>query len=823
MFKGNPGLRKLHAAMFSITLILAVFVGVMWSLNRGIIQISPQVTEIAENKYDTTLRVVTDYDYKPFSYYDVNMNKLGRDVELIAYIANDIGMNLELTMMNWQDALTAFENGEYDVVMTCEESFFNEKEETMLMTVPVYSDEFFVYGSENLSGISELKGKMIGITATSREAMVLETYGLSKDCFEYATISELMESVIDGSCDCAVLRSSVATPILKSSMDGKVKPMFSIGNSYSCIGVDVNQPDLRDKINDSIRKLSAEGVISKLNTKWIGTAAQDLTFAEFVKEYYWLIAFLLFLVMAIAVLALRTYYNGKEKAGIEQLKDQIKGQAEDSRRELETLRGLSGYYEYICFVDTLSNTITNYHTFGMFKDLIGDEPYIAPVDFDAMLKKLVPPEEFVRFVKSLDRQMIMDALYLDQTVKVPCHFIEDDGVKNYQIIFSLDRLHPKNVIIGFKNADEEIEKESVITALAKDYEAIFILDPFRDTVSCIGQNDTSLMCYGTMTPEMNLREFRRVMSEHVHPDDMSIMEPFTGTEDLKKLMSDVVTYTVIYRTNREGQYKYYKAKLVKLNQNMYDSSFEVLVGFSDVDAIEREKMNQKEMLEQKVKEQTEVIISNAERFQKIQNGVIEGLATLIESRDTSTGDHVKNAKTFVEMILKYLLENGMYPETVTPEYVKTITEASVLHDIGKIGISDTILNKPGKLTDEEFEIMKTHAAYGGRIAREIFEGEIDQELTDAVCDIATHHHEKWNGKGYPEGLTGENISLGARIMAVADVFDALISKRVYKDAVSIDKAYSILIEDSGSHFDSSIVDVFVKIRPRVEEYIFQNR
>ena len=227
-------------------------------------------------------------------------------------------------------------------------------------------------------------------------------------------------------------------------------------------------------------------------------------------------------------------------------------------------------------------------------------------------------------------------------------------------------------------------------------------------------------------------------------------------------------------------------------------------------------------LEDRVLEQTKKIQEQATQHAKMQYNVIEGMATLIESRDGNTGTHVENTKKYVGMIVNYMYENQMFQEEVTKKFVQDICNVAVLHDVGKINIPDTILNKPGKFTQEEFEIMKTHSAVGGEIISEIMGEDVDEELVKISKDIATYHHEKWDGTGYPEGLSGQDIPLCARIMAVADVFDALVSKRVYKEGISSDEAYHILERDKGSHFDPVIVEVFFAIREEVEVYLREN-
>ena len=158
---------------------------------------------------------------------------------------------------------------------------------------------------------------------------------------------------------------------------------------------------------------------------------------------------------------------------------------------------------------------------------------------------------------------------------------------------------------------------------------------------------------------------------------------------------------------------------------------------------------------------------------------------------------------------------GVYKDQLTPKFIENVINSAPLHDIGKIAVPDSILNKPGKLTKEEFDIMKTHTTKGGQIIKSIIESVPNSHYLEEAKNLATYHHERWDGKGYPTGLAGEDIPLSARIMAVADVFDALVSKRSYKEGFSYDKALNIIQEESGTHFDSKLVDVFIAAKDEV--------
>ncbi len=206
----------------------------------------------------------------------------------------------------------------------------------------------------------------------------------------------------------------------------------------------------------------------------------------------------------------------------------------------------------------------------------------------------------------------------------------------------------------------------------------------------------------------------------------------------------------------------------------------------------------------------------SESTMKMQDGLIITMADMVESRDSDTGAHVQKTAAYVKIIVEGLKEKGYYPEKINAKFMSDIVRSAPLHDVGKINISDKILNKPGKLTDEEFEIMKTHTTAGKEIMEKAIYTVKGGSYLKEARNMAAYHHERWDGKGYPDGLHGEVIPLSARIMAVADVFDALTSKRVYKPAFELEKALDILKEGSGTQFDPKCVEVFLEAVPEIK-------
>lgn len=204
------------------------------------------------------------------------------------------------------------------------------------------------------------------------------------------------------------------------------------------------------------------------------------------------------------------------------------------------------------------------------------------------------------------------------------------------------------------------------------------------------------------------------------------------------------------------------------------------------------------------------LITDQETISHMQENIISGLANLIDSRDLETGEHVLRTSELVRGLAKRAAENGVYAENLSDHAISLMYRAAPMHDVGKIIVPDEILKKPGRLTEEEFEQMKQHASEGGRIVREVLGGVADDEYLSVAENIASCHHERWDGGGYPAGLKGEEIPLPARIMAIADVYDALTSERCYKEAMTQNEAVKIIEEESGTHFDPKLAEIFIE-------------
>ncbi|MGD9365288.1 MAG: HD domain-containing phosphohydrolase [Desulfobacteraceae bacterium] len=203
-------------------------------------------------------------------------------------------------------------------------------------------------------------------------------------------------------------------------------------------------------------------------------------------------------------------------------------------------------------------------------------------------------------------------------------------------------------------------------------------------------------------------------------------------------------------------------------------------------------------------------------FEEARAATILGLAKLAEYRDNETGAHIERICEYVRILAGELANHPKYQSYITNNYINDLYESSILHDIGKVAVPDKVLRKPGKLTLLEFEVIKTHTTLGGDALKEVEAKVSGQSFLTVAKEIAYSHHERWDGKGYPKGLKGDEIPLSARITALADSFDALTSKRIYKTSFSVEQTKALIIEGKGSQFDPDVVDAFLV---RINEFV----
>ncbi len=310
--------------------------------------------------------------------------------------------------------------------------------------------------------------------------------------------------------------------------------------------------------------------------------------------------------------------------------------------------------------------------------------------------------------------------------------------------------------------------------------------------------------------EKALKLFERVIPDLILLDvDMPGMNGFDVIKKIKKSTSPVRNVPVIFVTAKDDS----SSEFDGLNLGAVDYitkpfSFPLLLKRVELhiqlvkQRVELQRYSQN--LEKMVEEKTKVI-------SELQYSIVHVLSDMVERRDGSTGGHLIRTQKYLKVLLDAVQEETIYEDELSDLDVDLFTNASQLHDVGKMSIPDGILLKPGKLTNEEFEIMKTHTTLGENAIRYAMSSVQEKKFLELAASFAGSHHERWDGKGYPRALCQRDIPIAGRLMAIVDVYDALISERPYKKPFSHEKAVDIIMSDRGTHFDPLLIDVFEKV------------
>ncbi|MDR3214402.1 MAG: response regulator [Azoarcus sp.] len=354
----------------------------------------------------------------------------------------------------------------------------------------------------------------------------------------------------------------------------------------------------------------------------------------------------------------------------------------------------------------------------------------------------------------------------------------------------------------------------------------------RHTVAIVDDNVTNLKIARAMLSEhyntyaLPSAQVMFDLLQKVTPDLILLdieMPEINGYEAISKLKTDarLCRIPVIFLTSRNDE----GSELEGLSLGAIDY---VTKPFSAALLLKRIKNHllivaQEKELEDYNKNLTAMVDQKTKKIADLQFGILNVIAELVEFRDKKTGGHIERTQLYLNLLVEQMLADGIYHDEVSSWDLTFLIPSAQLHDVGKIAISDAILNKPGKLTNEEFTIMKTHVDRGVE-AIERIEKETQEHsfLGHAKC-FAGYHHEKWDGSGYPHGLAGKDIPLQGRLMAVSDVYDALISARPYKDPMPLDMAKSIILEGEGKHFDPAVIDVFRRVADGFEKIAMDHR
>ena len=334
----------------------------------------------------------------------------------------------------------------------------------------------------------------------------------------------------------------------------------------------------------------------------------------------------------------------------------------------------------------------------------------------------------------------------------------------------------------------------------------------QKTIFVVDDNDTNLAAakealkghYRVMTMPSAAKMF--AMMEKLMPDlilldiEMPDMDGFETLSCLKKSKSVVPVVFLTSLHDAEVEAKGFQLGVIDF----------ITKPFSAPVLINRIKTHLE--IDELIRERTAQLQQKTAQLQNLQNAIIFGFADIVECRDQGTGGHIERTSTYIKILVDAMAANGVYADDIGELDLELFRSSARLHDVGKIAISDLILNKPGSLTHEEYEVMKTHTTEGESAIDQIASRTDNVEFLLNAKLFAGNHHERWDGRGYPRGLKGAEIPLQGRIMAIADVYDALVSERPYKKAFTPDKAVEIIMENAGTQFDPLVADGFYEVR-----------
>lgn len=316
-----------------------------------------------------------------------------------------------------------------------------------------------------------------------------------------------------------------------------------------------------------------------------------------------------------------------------------------------------------------------------------------------------------------------------------------------------------------------------------------------------GEREWSRSLFDILEIDPNTRPTQEMFLSRLHPDETE-----RAAEAYARLKQEHESWFHETRLLMDdGRVKWVYLRL----QTEFDADGRPVHGYGTIQDVTATK-EVEETLERYNQRLEEMVSEKVKEISEAQMSTIFALVKLSESRDDDTGAHIERTANFCKLLAEKARRNPAFANQINDLFLDSIYKASPLHDIGKVGISDAILLKPGRLTPAEFEIMKTHVDIGYQTLLRIEQRYKNNAFLKMGLDITRYHHEKWDGSGYQQGLTGDRIPLSARIMAISDVYDALRSKRVYKDPYSHEKSCAIMKDSKGSHFDPRLIDIFLE-------------
>ena len=435
-------------------------------------------------------------------------------------------------------------------------------------------------------------------------------------------------------------------------------------------------------------------------------------------------------------------------------------------------------------------------------------------------------EDLESFCRFFDREKLLNLLDKEDSASMICRGVRGGCPSWHRLLCRYTDEKKQKLVVTSENANREMSGArspyTVMAGLSHQYLSVFCVDiatgeildhTRRFTNEEHRINTEAFFRLNTLDERMSL-----IAEKWVCPTERGDFLESVRLERILEILKKEPVHSVNYRVIQNGEYHFYKCKFVHEKDEPF---LIVAIRRRDQDEFEdlqrkRELMEAKARTEEIVEKQTEQLRSKNIALRKMNEGVVELLGSVVEGRDQNSGEHIRRVKGFTYLLARQVMED-------LPEYglnerkINLMVFASALHDVGKIAIPDRILLKPGPLNEEEFEVMKTHCERGCDILRKMV-GYWSKEFLDMDMDICMYHHEKWDGRGYPRGLKGDEIPISAQIVSIADIYDALTSVRCYKKAFSYRTVANMILSGECGAFSEKLLDCFRKCRPFFEKH-----
>lgn len=499
------------------------------------------------------------------------------------------------------------------------------------------------------------------------------------------------------------------------------------------------------------------------------------------------------------------------------------------------IENLSDSYDYVVFVDNETNSAMRLKASPEFAALIDSFDPLLPASekLDMFFNDIVFPADYQVFREKSELKHVRECFDRGETVRFECRLLANGKPEYYRIKINDVKGVNSGIVIGLyninddvllreklKNEEEKMEYLAVIDSFSRDFDCINYVRIMASKIDDISIpyriSEKLVRIIPDWSSEMNFSKRLDLLRDFfVTEDDRDFFFANTRREIIIDALNKHNVYYVNFRANGGTGTLYYQMKFSSVKDA--DGNLEAFVaGLHSVDDETRNEMKRSEEIAAMVSERTRTLRKANAALNSISDSVIELMGEIVESRNAESGQHIRRVKGFTNILAKQvqkdLPEYGLDDKTVN-----MITNASAMHDVGKIAIPDAILLKPGKLTEDEFEIMKTHSAQGAEIVSKM--SEIwNTDYISMAKDICMFHHEKWDGKGYPKGLKGDKIPIAAQIVSIADIYDALTSKRCYKDAYTYEKSFEMILNGECGKFSDKLMKCFEKCRHEIEQY-----